>query len=334
MKKGKLLALMLAIALLLSACAQAELPENPPEEVTAPAEEVPVQEEVPAAEEPNDLEVITVSESEENLTAPKGLITNAEDMPRIDGSTACIPLMLKVLEKACGLDEEEAQPYFTASGTQNCWNHLYQYDADLVLAYEIPEETEEQYDRNLLDITPIGRDALVFLVNERNPITNLTQQQLIDIYTGKITNWAQVGGDDEEIIPIQRDASSGSQTLFRKLLMKDVEPMEVPLEYQITMMDELVEEIANYDNSKNDLGFSVYYYVSQMKNEPGIRLLSVDGVAPTNETIADGTYPLTNDFFAAIRTGTQKKGTRLLYDWICSEEGKQCLIDAGYVPAD
>lgn len=348
MKKGIFMAFLLTVALLFTACGPIPPKEElPPEPVAAePQEDAESQERAepqemaePQAESPvekiAELETITVSEEEVVKAVPKGVITRAGDMPRIDGSTACIPLMLKMLEQACGLSEDEALPYYTASGTQNCWDRLYAKEADLVLAYEIPADTDQLCSRDRLDMEPIGRDALVFLVNERNPVTNLTRQQLIDIYTGRITNWSQVGGENEEIHAIQRDASSGSQTLFRKLLMKDVEPMEPPQEFRIASMDYLVEEIAGYDNAKNDLGFSVYYYVSQMKIMPGVRLLSVDGVAPSNETIADGSYPLTNDFYAAIsHDAIVGSGTRRLYDWICGEEGEKCLIDAGYVPTN
>ena len=67
------------------------------------------------------------------------------------------------------------------------------------------------------------------------------------------------------------------------------------------MMDELVDDIAEYNNSANAIGFSVYYYISEMYSKPGLRLLAVDGVTPSNHTIADQSYPLCNEFYAAIR---------------------------------
>ncbi|MFR9065743.1 MAG: hypothetical protein ACLVJH_01220 [Faecalibacterium prausnitzii] len=65
-------------------------------------------------------------------------------------------------------------------------------------------------------------------------------------------------------------------------------------------MGELVDSIADYNNSANAIGFSVYYYIDQMYSKPGLRLLAVDGVTPSNDTLADGSYPLCNDFYAVI----------------------------------
>lgn len=331
MKKAVYPALFLILAILFGACSRTEPPADPPEPIVAP--EVAAPEEFVVDEDGNlTLHQIQLPQS----VAHDGLIAQTGDIPKIDGSTACIPLMTKVLEEACCMDEAEAENYIGASGTQNCWDNLISGMSTLVLAYEMPESAKSasKYYNSQLEITPIGRDALVFLVNEDNPVTNVTRQQLISIYTGQITNWSQLGGSDAEIIPYQRDESSGSQTLFRKLLMGDIQPMDPPLEYRIKQMGYLVDAIGTYDNAQNALGYSVYYYVSQMKNEPNVRILSVDGVMPSNETIASGEYSLTNDFFAAIRADTTPGGTRDLYDWICSEEGRNCLIDAGYVPAE
>lgn len=75
-----------------------------------------------------------------------------------------------------------------------------------------------------LEFISVVHDALVFLNNVQNPVTGLTQKQLRDIYTGKISSWEKVGGEDGKIIPFQRQGGSGSQTLFDKLLMGKVAP--------------------------------------------------------------------------------------------------------------
>ena len=263
---------------------------------------------------------------------------DADALPMIDGSTACIPLMLQVVEEVSGMSPDDAQFYINSTGTNNCWNNLLNGDADIILAYEMPEATNSNWKSSFedidLEIAPIGVDALVFLVNEKNPVFSLTQQQLIDIYTGKTTNWSSVGGDDIEIAPFQRDASSGSQTLFRKLLMKDITPMKPTDRYIALDMGFLIESVANYNNAGNAIGYSVYYYVTHMKNDPSLRFLSVDGVAPNDDTIADGSYPLRNNFFAAIRADTPADSpARMIFDWLSGESGAQCLRNAGYIPA-
>ena len=81
---------------------------------------------------------------------------------------------------------------------------------------------------------PIGRDALVFFTNQKNKASNLTQKQIQNIYTGKITNWKFVGGKNAIILPYQRDAESGSQVLMQKLVMGDLKMMTPKKDYMIT----------------------------------------------------------------------------------------------------
>ena len=95
-----------------------------------------------------------------------------------------------------------------------------------------------------------------------------------------------------------------------------------------------VGSLAAYNNSANAIGFSVYYYIDQMYSQPGLRLLSVDGVMPSNDTLADGSYPLCNDFYAVIRPDAAADSSeRQLYDWLDTEAGQACIKKAGYVPA-
>lgn len=333
MKKNFLM--ILAMALLLCACTPKEESE-PVLNTSAQAEESAIEETEPEMTKPIDTSTPLTPSTVSTETANTAFI-DSDALPMIDGSTACIPLMLQVVEEVSGMSPDDAQFYINSTGTNNCWNNLLNGDADIILAYEMPEATNSDWESSFedvdLEIVPIGVDALVFLVNEKNPVSSLTQQQLIDIYTGKTTNWSSVGGDDIEIAPFQRDASSGSQTLFRKLLMKDITPMKPTDRYIALDMGFLIESVANYNNAGNAIGYSVYYYVTHMKNDPSLRFLSVDGVAPNDDTIADGSYPLRNEFYVAIRSDTPADSpTRMIFDWLCGEAGTQCLRNAGYVP--
>ena len=174
---------------------------------------------------------------------------------------------------------------------------------------------------------------MVFINNEQNPVENLTQQQLIDIYTGNVTNWNEVGGEDLEIIPYQRVATSGSQSLFMKLLMKDIVPMDAPMELRPAEMGMLIDELARYNNEGNALGYSVFYYASYMYQQPGLKMIAVDGVQPSDETIADGSYPLLNEYYLVIRADEPEDSpARQLRNWILTDEGRAAIIEAGYIP--
>ena len=102
-------------------------------------------------------------------------------------------------------------------------------------------------------------------------------------------------------------------------------------------MGGLIERLAAYNNSADALGYSVFYYASYMYQQPGLRFVAVDGVLPSDETIAEGSYPLLNEYYLAARTeDLQDKNSAVsrLYDWILSDAGKDSMRRAGYIPLD
>ena len=270
-----------------------------------------------------------------DVTQKASLQLSLEEYPRMDGSTANLPMMAEIMSQVCGITLEEAEELTTCTKTSNAWSNIANGNVDILLVYEAAEDTKA-YLKTVgteLEVTPVGRDALVFINNEQNPVDNLTQAQLIDIYTGKVTNWNEVGGEDLDIIPYQRVATSGSQSLFMKLLMKDIVPMDAPMELRPAEMGMLIDELARYNNEGNALGYSVFYYANYMYQQPGLRMIAVDGVQPSDETIADGSYPLLNEYYVVIRADEPEDSpARLLRDWILSDEGSAAIVKAGYIP--
>ena len=270
-----------------------------------------------------------------DVTQKASLQLSLEEYPRMDGSTANLPMMAEIMSQVCGITLEEAEELTTCTKTSNAWSNIANGNVDILLVYEAAEDTKAYLETvgTKLEVTPVGRDALVFINNEQNPVDNLTQAQLIDIYSGKVTNWNEVGGEDLDIIPYQRVATSGSQSLFMKLLMKDVVPMDAPMELRPAEMGMLIDELARYNNEGNALGYSVFYYANYMYQQPGLRMIAVDGVQPSDETIADGSYPLLNEYYVVIRADEPEDSpARLLRDWILSDEGSAAIVKAGYIP--
>ena len=279
----------------------------------------------------------TTKQQSHQIDVPKkvSLQLSLDEYPRMDGSTANLPMMAEIMSRVCDITLEEAEELTSCTKTSNAWSNIANGNADILLVYEAAEDTKAYLDTvgTELEITPLGRDALVFINNEQNPVENLTQQQLIDIYTGNVTNWNEVGGEDLEIIPYQRVATSGSQSLFMKLLMKDIIPMDAPMELRPAEMGMLIDELARYNNEGNALGYSVFYYASYMYQQPGLKMIAVDGVQPSDETIADGSYPLLNEYYLVIRADEPEDSpTRQLRNWILTDEGRAAIIEAGYIP--
>ena len=179
----------------------------------------------------------------------------------------------------------------------------------------------------------IGRDGFVFVVNKENPVNSLTIEQIQNIYTGKITNWSEVGGEDTDIVAYQREPNSGSQNLMEKMVMKDLKMMTAPKDLEIDEMAGLIDSIASkeYSNSKQALGYSIYLYAKEQYVRDNIKFLSINDVYPTDETIANGTYPLSKVVYAIYRKDEpEDSNVRKLVNWLLTDEGQNVVEAGGY----
>lgn len=179
--------------------------------------------------------------------------------------------------------------------------------------------------------TPIGREGFVFFVNKDNPVENLTSEQIRKIYSGEITNWKEVGGKNEEILAFQRNEGSGSQSMLIRF-MGD-KPIKEPIknEYQDSM-GMIIDSVANYRNHSNSIGFSFRYYAEDIIGNQNVKLISVDGVAPTQENITNETYPITTDLYAVTYEGNPNENVDKLIEWALSEQGQYIITETGYAP--
>ena len=259
-----------------------------------------------------------------------------EEYPHVDGSTSMLPLSRALMMASTGVSAQEAELRVSHSKTTLSFYALVSGEADLLLVAR-PAQEAFDYAEDMgveLEMRPIGVDALVFLTSDKNPVDSLTQQQAVGIYTGAITNWKEVGGADAEIVAYQRNETSGSQVMMENVVM-DGQPMtDAPKEYRPSEMGALVDEVASYRNSADAIGYSVYYYVTEMYLREGVKLLAIDGVAPSNETIASGEYPYTQYNYAVIRKDEREDSpARQLFDFLTTPEGKALMAAQGYVPA-
>ena len=264
-------------------------------------------------------------------SVPKPQVS-ADFVTRLDGSTATIPLGSAVLTALTGTDEG-----MVFNKTDVAYENLIAGSKDLILVtYPSQEEFQMAADAGVeLDVIPVVKDALVFLANTGNKVDNLSQDQVKDIYTGKTTNWSQVGGSDAAIIPYQRQVNSGSQTLFLKLAMGDVTPMDAPTDMRPSFMSELVDMIADYDDSTDAIGYSMFYYATEMYMKDTVKLLAIDGVTPSAQTISDGTFAYITNYYAVVRKDTpEDSDARKVIEWMLGDEAQQLASRNNYVPLD
>ena len=222
----------------------------------------------------------------------------------------------------------------THSKTHNAYVNLINGDADLILA-TYPSEDEKNLAKEKgieLEIVPIVKEAFVFFVNTDNPIENLTLEQVQDIYSGKIKNWKEVGGENEKIIPYQRPENSGSQSGMLSLVMKGKKMMAPTTETISQTMADIVDVISDYTNGKNAIGYSYYYYATTMYTTDKIKLLAINGIDPTYENIKTGLYGIQTAYYAVIRKDEeQNSDARKLLNAMKSERGQNVAKEAGYV---
>ena len=322
----KLIPLLLCLMLLLSACGPTPVE---PTETTPTLPPVPT--DTTAATEPTDTTATT-----EPSTEDSELFTfTRENFPRMDGSTALVPLGEAIASVLLGEPREAVTDLISFNRTTQSYRNLMWDNCDILIAAEPAESVvQEMAQENFqYEMTPIATDALIFVVNASNPVNNLTTEQLRKIYSGEITNWKEVGGNDEAIIAFQRNADAGSQTLMKKLVMGDTPFAEAPTDVVIGGMGELMESVKNYDNSANAIGYSVYYYANDMRMAEGLKIIAVDGVDPNADTIAAGEYPHLNPYYAVLPADAPEDSpARILCNWLRSEEGKYLLTLEGYVP--
>lgn len=258
-----------------------------------------------------------------------------EDYPKVDGATAMRPMSVEIAKSVLNMTNEEAETFIVHNTTAKAYENLINKKTDLIFVSEPSDDILNQA-KNAgveFEMVGIGRDGFVFVENKENKIDNLTIEQIQNIFTGKITNWSEVGGENAQIVAYQREKNSGSQNLMEKMVMKGLKMMEVPQSLELTNMSGLIDKIASYENSKNSIGYSIYLYAKEQYVKDSIKFLSINGVYPSDETIADGSYPLSKIVYAIYRKDEpQDSNTRKLVDWLKTEEGQKTVEAGGYVP--
>lgn len=255
-----------------------------------------------------------------------------DNMPRVDASLATQPLMNDLVEYLAGDDAlKVVKENYT--NTHPGYVKLINDETDLIIVTEpSKEELDLAKEKGVeLEVTKVVNEAFVFFVNTKNKVNNLEFKNIVDIYSGKITNWREVGGEDAKIIAYQRPVNSGSQTGILSLVMKGTKMKEPTTEEMIETMGGIVDIVADYDNNIDGIGYSYYYYANVMYTSPNIKFLSINGVNPTYDTIEDEEYPIMTAYYIVTRKDANEN-TLKLKEAILSSEGKRVAREAGYVP--
>ncbi len=279
----------------------------------------------------------TPTESPKGAVLPSGKTLTTDNLPVVDGALALEPFYDAVFAELLGMSVEDAMLFLPCNNTPGAYKNLTEGKYDMIFCALPSDEQVETAKKAGVEFEyhTILSGGFVFFVSQDNPVNSVTQQQLKDIVSGKIKNWKEVGGDDEPIVLFQRNEGSGSQTgLYRYVLPKDKVQQPV-LEHIVSDMAGALDRVADYDNGKGAISFSYYYYVVNMHGSEKLKLLGIDGVVPSDETISKGQYPFLN--FSQIVTRKDLPGDSIVRDiieWVQGENGARIARQNGYVPYD
>ena len=168
----------------------------------------------------------------------------------------------------------------------------------------------------------VAKDGIAIIVNPQNPVADLSLEQIAALATGEITNWSEVGGSDGQVVFIGREAGSGTRDGFESITGTDD-----ACKYQ-NELTSTGEVIANVASNPNAIG-----YASLSAVDETVKAITVGGVAPTEETVLDGTYAVQRNFNFIINESAElSDAANAFIEWATSAEASSLIADAGAVP--
>ncbi|MBE6852600.1 MAG: phosphate ABC transporter substrate-binding protein, PhoT family [Ruminococcus sp.] len=268
-----------------------------------------------------------------DLPKVKTTLKMTENLPVLDGAAALVPVYASVIDnvypEGCVTyeggefsDDNYYGENFASDSAMQYKNTVRGYQAIVDGSTDIlfcagPSAEQKRYaeDKGVeLVYVPIGLEGFVFFVNEKNPVDDLTAEQIRKIYACEYTNWSEVGGANRIINPVTRLKGSGSQTTF-EAFMDD---------YKIGLKSPLAVTGAS-------IGFSFRYYMDGIVENNAVKMISLNGVYPSAENIRNRSYPVVAQFYAIYRADNDNENIPVLIDWLLSDEGQMLIEETGYV---
>ena len=235
-----------------------------------------------------------------------------------NGSTSMEDVMGSLIEAF-----REVQPgitvNYTGSGSGAGITGAQDGTCDIGLASRDLKETET----GVKQIT-VAKDGIAVIVNPANPLSDLTIDQIAQLFNGEITNWSEIGGSDAPVVAIGREAGSGTRDGFESITGTE-EACVYQNEYTSTG-----EVVAGVASNPNAIG---YASLSAVEGDDTVKILTVGGVAPSEETVLDGTYEIQRNFNFIINDSTAlSDAAQAFVDWATSTEASDLIAGAGAVP--
>jgi len=273
-----------------------------------------------------------------------------QNYPKIDGSTSTLSIVQAINRAMYQNDDNDNFPK-KASKTVPSYKLLINGKVDMIIvpyaSSNILALAEEKGVK--LEFFPVASEALVFITPKENETENITMEQVRKIYINyEITNWSVLGGPSRELVPICRNADSGSQSMMDNLILngKSIHP-DIQKNHVELTMEGMLEQVAFYHNgglnsnptNSYALGYTLYTYLKNMGEITGIderlKMLAFEGIVPTEESISNGSYSLADNYYAVVRSDLPEgHSARRIISWLKSDDGKAAIRELGLAPKE
>lgn len=255
------------------------------------------------------------SEGKNNTASNGGSVTIS-----ISGSTSVGPLMEKIQEK---YEEEnnnvtlEIQQNGSGAGIKDVISGI----------SEIGMSSRELKDEEKTSVqgTTVAYDGIALLVNTENPVSNISLEDVKKIYTGEITNWKELGGDDSPIVVVSREEGSGTRDAFQEIVGYKSEE----LTKDATISDGSGAVKTTVAGNKNAIGFASFEYIDNT-----VKALSVNDIEPTAENVKAGDYKISRPFILVTKEDSLTENGQKLIDFVLSTEGQQIVEENKLITID
>ncbi len=253
------------------------------------------------------------------LAALSGCSQKQSGTVSTDGSTS-MEAVIGVLGEAFMQDNEGITFTYNPTGSGSGIKAVQEGRCDIGLSSRSLKEEEKE---SGLAETVLAYDGIAIIVNPENPVSDLSLEQIASVFTGEITNWNEIGGNDGQIVLIGREAGSGTRDGF-----ESVTGTEDACVYrqELTSTGDVITTVSG---NADAIG-----YASLASVKDSVKAVSVEGILPSESTIKDGSYVVQRPFVLVTKTGTKLSGAaQKFFDFVTSEEAADLISGAGVVAA-
>ena len=274
--------------------------------------------------------------------APAIRSENAPDIeiPVLDGSTSTYPITQNIYRAYYQNAQNHPDYPEKHSKTTNSYKRLIDGEVEMIF---VPDASKEVMDYAAekgveLKFIPIANEALVFFTSKDNAVDNITTEQLHEIYVNNgITNWSELGGEDAELAAYCRNEDSGSHAQMEKFILNGGRISESISKARTSIiMSSILTDVDDYNRSnagKYAMGYSLYFYYmlnGSLLGPLNLKLMSIDGVVPSEESIANGSYPYTTNYYAVIRDSENNPKIDAFAELMSGEFGAEMAALSGF----